>query len=317
MKVTEHIQKSDSTIFSIEILPPSKGEQFSSIKDAITPLLPFNPAFVNITHHQEKFVYKTLSDGTRVRRIIQKNPSTFAVAAAVKIHYNVNVVPHIICAGMSKEMIQNALINFHYVGINNVFALRGDTERNRKMFLPEKEEHEHAIDLVKQIQNMNHGIFLDQDMEKTWRTDFCIGVAGYPEKHGEAPNAQTDLMYLKQKVDAGASYIVTQMFFNNKKYYDFVNQCRNVGITVPIIAGLKPISLLKHRTVLPEIFNIQIPKELSQEMGKCKNNEAIRQLGIEWAVMQSKDLIHNKVPGLHYYTMGRTTNIAMIADKVF
>ena len=318
MKVIEHIQKAQRTLFSFELLPPLKGHNIEGIYQAIDPLLEFNPSFVNITYHQEEVVYKKHKSGLLEKKTVRKRPGTVAISAAIKYKYPMlDVVPHLICGGFTKEDTEYALIDFHFLGINNILALRGDPPKTIHVFVPEKDGHAYANELVRQIINMNHGKYVDEEMENTTATDFCVGVAGYPEKHIESPNLTSDLKYLKMKVDAGAEYIITQMFFDNRRYFDFVKSCREAGITVPIIPGLKPITTLRDLSILPKVFFIDIPEDLVREVQKCTTNEQAFQVGIEWSVQQAKELIAFGVPVLHYFTIGISENIRQIAKSVF
>lgn len=317
LSVIEHIEKSDKTLFSFELLPPLKGHDFESTREAIDALIEFDPSFVNITYHQQEVVYDHLPNGYHKKRTVRKRPGTVGIAAAIKYRYNLVVVPHIICGGFTKEDTENALIDLQFLGIKNVLLLRGDPLPNAKVFIPEPEGNAHALDLVNQVMNLNKGIYLENDLENTRSMDFCIGVAGYPEKHAESPNLDSDLFFLKKKIEAGASYIVTQMFYDNKKYFDFVKRCREKGITVPIIPGLKPVSVANHLTSIPKTFNVDMPVDLVKEIIKCKDNKQVRELGVEWAINQSKELIAAGVPVLHLYTMGKTDNIQKIAKAVF
>ena len=317
MKVTEHIKKATKTLFSFELLPPLKGEQFSNIEDKINPLLEFNPAYINITYHQEEIVYETLPGGLLKKRTVRKRPGTVGISSAIQYKTGIDVVPHLICGGFTREVTENALIDLHFLGIKNILLLRGDPPATQKYFVPDPEGNAYAVDLVKQASNLNKGIYLEEDLENAHPTDFCIGVAGYPEKHPEAPNLDSDLIYLKAKVDAGAEYIVTQMFFDNKNYFNFVKNCRKAGINVPIIPGLKPLSAKNQLLALPQTFHVDIPQALAAEVQKCKSKQHIYELGIEWGVQQSKELIAAGVPVLHYYTMGKSDNIYKIAKEVF
>ncbi len=317
MKVTEHIKKATKTLFSFELLPPLKGEQFSNIEDKINPLLEFNPAYINITYHQEEIVYETLPGGLLKKRTVRKRPGTVGISSAIQYKTGIDVVPHLICGGFTREVTENALIDLHFLGIKNILLLRGDPPVTQKYFVPDPEGNAYAVDLVKQASNLNKGIYLEEDLENAHPTDFCIGVAGYPEKHPEAPNLDSDLIYLKAKVDAGAEYIVTQMFFDNKNYFNFVKNCRKAGINVPIIPGLKPLSAKNQLLALPQTFHVDIPQALAAEVQKCKSKQHIYELGIEWGVQQSKELIAAGVPVLHYYTMGKSDNIYKIAKEVF
>ena len=315
--VTSQIAKSDKTLFSFEILPPLKGQHFEHIQQAVEPLMDFKPAFVNVTYHQEEFEYKQLANGLLEKKTVRKRPGTVGIAAALMYRYHANVVPHIICGGFTREETENALIDLHFLGVKNLLIVRGDPQPSVKYFQAEPGGHAHAIDLVKQVQNLNQGKYLEDDLLNSTPTSFCIGVAGYPEKHMESPNLESDLQHLKAKIDAGASYIVTQMFFDNQKYFDFVNRCRAAGIDVPIIAGIKPVSVLSHLHKLPQTFHIDLPEPLVKELKHCKNNQAVRELGVEWSIMQAKELIAKNTPVLHFYTMGRSDNIRKIAEAVF
>jgi len=317
MKVTEHIKNANKTLFSFELLPPLKGEQFSNIEEKIDPLLEFNPAYINITYHQEEIVYENLPNGLLKKRTIRKRPGTVGISSAIQYKTGIDVVPHLICGGFKREITENALIDLQFLGTDNLLLLRGDPRATQKYFTPDPEGNAFAVDLVKQVSNLNKGIYLEEGLENPHPTNFCIGVAGYPEKHPEAPNLQSDLINLKAKVDAGAEYIVTQMFFDNQKYFDFVKSCRAAGISVPIIPGLKPLSGKKQLIALPQTFHVDIPQELAAEVQKCKSSKNIYQLGIEWSIAQSKELVAAGVPVLHYYTMGKSNNIREIAKAVF
>ncbi len=317
MKVIDIIKNSEKTIFSFELLPPLKGNDASKIYNTIESLVEFDPKYINITTHRDEMVYKELPNGTIEKHVIRKRPGTVAIAAAIQHKYNIPVIPHILCGGFSKSETEHVLIDLNFMGIDNVLALRGDGLKTDQVFRPNPDGHAHANELVEQIVNLRHGKYLEEDLKNNAPLDFCIGVAGYPEKHFEAPNPETDLNYLKQKVDAGADYIVTQMFFDNQKYYDFVDRCRAIGINVPIIPGIKPISLKNQLTVLPKIFSIEIPVELATELAKCKDNAAAKEVGTEWAIMQAKDLVAKKVPSLHIYTYGVSDNTRKIAKAIF
>ncbi len=315
--VTQHIEGSSSTLFSFELLPPLKGHDFESTQAAIDPLVRFDPSFINITYHQQEVVYENVGEGLMRKHTIRKRPGTVGISAAIKYRYGINVVPHIICGGFTREDTENALIDLQFLGINNLLVVRGDPQPGTKVFVPEPQGNTHSLDLIEQIVNLNRGLYLDEKLENTRSMDFCIGVAGYPEKHSESPNMDSDLFFLKKKIDAGASYIVTQMFFDNQKYFNFVKLCREKGINVPIIPGLKPISTVGHLKNIPKTFNVDLPVDLVKEVLKCKNNKEVRQVGVEWAIMQSKELKDANVPVLHYYTMGKSDNIEKIASAVF
>lgn len=316
MKVIEHLNEAKSTLFSFEILPPLKGKSIQSIYDGIDPLMEFKPKFINVTYHREEYIYKERDNGLLEKIAIRKRPGTVGICAAIMYKYHVDAVPHLICGGFSKEETENALIDLQFLGIDNVLALRGDSIKTESTFKAHKEGHAHAVDLINQVMSMNSGNYMTEEYQLE-PTNFCIGAAGYPEKHFEAMNLSTDLMYLKQKVDAGASYVVTQMFFDNKKYFEFVAACRAIGITVPIIPGLKPIKNLAHISFLPKFFHVDFPEELSAELIKCKDNKAAEQVGIEWGIHQSKELKQANVPCIHYYTMSTSSSVKAIAREVF
>lgn len=317
MKIIDHINGADRTLFSFEILPPLKGENIGAIFRAIDPLMEFNPPFIDVTYHREEFVYRDKGNGLLERKSIRKRPGTVAICAAIQNKYKVDAVPHLICGGFSIEETENALIDLNFLGIDNVLVLRGDPMSSETYFKPEPDGHEYASDLLQQVAKMNRGEYLDDEVKNVIPTDFCAGVAGYPEKHYEAPNMTTDMKWLKHKVDLGAEFIVTQMFFDNQAYFDFVKACRANGIDIPIIPGLKPLATKRQLTALPHRFHIDIPEALADEVAKCKDNKAVKQVGVEWAIQQSKELVAGGAPVLHFYTMGRPDNIAQIAREVF
>ena len=317
MKVIEHINKAKSTLFSIEILPPLKGKSIQSIFDGIDPLMEFKPSFVDVTYHREEYLYKKREGGYLEKVSIRKRPGTVGICAAIINKYHVDTVPHIICGGFSREETENALIDLQFLGIDNVLALRGDSIKSEPEFVPEPNGHHYAIDLVKQIHHMNNGKYMENELADVAPTNFCIGVAGYPEKHFEAPNMISDMKHLKAKIDAGAEYIVTQMFFDNEQYFNYVKKCRDVGITVPIIPGLKIMTTRKQATALSKIFKIDIPQPLLEQIEKCKTDEQAKEVGVEWCIQQSKELIKAKVPCLHYYTMGSSEVTRRVASEVF
>ena len=305
MKVTEHIQQAKDTLISFEVLPPLKGKTISSLYDHLDPLMEFKPSWINVTYHRSETMFKKKADGTFEKVQVRKRPGTVGICAAIMNHYQVDAVPHIICGGFTKRETEDALIDLDFLGIDNVLVLRGDAAKNESAFEPEKEGNHYAIDLLQQVYNMNNGIYQDEDIKNGGKTNFCAGVAGYPEKHFEAPNLEIDLLKLKQKVNAGAEYIMTQMFFDNQKFFDFVKACRDMGITVPIIPGLKPITNKKQLSVLPRIFHVDIPTDLSNAIMKCKTDQECEQAGAEWLIQQSKELKAFGVPVLHYYTLGK------------
>lgn len=317
MKVTDHINNAKGTLFSFEVLPSLKGKDIQNLYNGIEPLLEFNPSFINVTYHREEFVFKKLSNGLHEKIHTRKRPGTVSICAAIKYKYGIDTVPHLICGGFSRDETESALLDMHYLGMDNVLALRGDPVKGEPHFMPEKYGHAHATTLVQQIGAMNNGNYLDDDIVEGIPTDFCIGVAGYPEKHFEALNPKTDLKYLKEKIDAGAHYIVTQMFFDNNKFFAFVDACRKVGITVPIIPGIKPITTAKHISFLPKTFFIDMPDALTDELDKCKNNEQVMEVGIEWGIQQCKELLAAGVPCIHYYTMGKSEAVKRIVKETF
>jgi methylenetetrahydrofolate reductase (NADPH) len=315
MKVTEHIKNAKKTLFSFEILPPLKGISIQSIYTSLDPLMEFNPSFVDVTYHREEFVYKKRADGLLERRSVRKRPGTVGICAAIMNKYQVDTVPHIICGGFSKEETENALIDLDFLGIDNVLVLRGDPIKSETYFSAEQDGHKYASELLGQVNEMNNGVYLDEELKSSAPTNFCIGVAGYPEKHFEAPNMRSDIHFLKKKVEAGADYIVTQMFFDNQQYFDFVNLCRENDITIPIIPGIKPMSTKKQLTLLPQRFHLNVPNPLVDQVLKCKTNEAIRQVGVEWAIQQTKELIEFGAPCIHFYTMGKSDNVQKIVGS--
>ena len=317
MSVIDKLKSTRGPLFTFELLPPLKGHSIERIYAAIDRLIEFEPAYINFTSHRNEITYKERSDGLLEKRVTRLRPGTIALAAAVKYKYNITVVPHILCGGFTKEETENVLIEMNFLNIDDVLALRGDPQKGSRIFIPEKDGHRYTHELVTQIANMNKGRYLEESLEETSPTNFCIGVAGYPEKHTEAPNMQTDIDNLKRKIDSGANYIVTQMFFDNEKYFRFRDECRKAGIDVPVIAGLKPISALNDIRMLPQTFHIDLPNDLVSEVKKCKTDQEAREAGIEWAIMQSKELIKTGAPGLHYYTLGRSDNIARIVKASF
>jgi methylenetetrahydrofolate reductase (NADPH) len=318
MKITEHIEASKGkSLFSFEILPPLKGQNIKSIFDGIDPLMEFDPQFIDVTYHREEYVYIEQENGLLEKRVVRKRPGTVGICAAIQNKYKVDAVPHILCGGFTKEDTENFLIDLDFLGIKNVLALRGDAVKSETYFKPEPNGNCFANNLVQQATDMNKGMYLDPVLENSHKTDFCVGVAGYPEKHMEAPSLEKDIEKLKAKVAAGAEYVVTQMFFNNRKFFEFVDKCRAQGITVPIIPGLKPIATKSQLSVLPYRFHVDMPDELIADVEKCKDNREVRQVGVEWCISQSKELIAAGVPVLHYYSMGKSSNIQKIAAAIF
>ena len=317
MKITEILNNTEKTLFSFELLPPLKGTNIQSIYDTIDPLMEFNPVNINVTYHREEVQYKKLGNGLLEPRVVRKRPGTVGIAAAIMNRYKTPVVPHMICAGFNREETENALIDLNFLGIDNILVLRGDADKTTRRFVQDPGGHAHAVDLLRQIQELNNGQYIEEDIENSTPTNFTCGVAGYPEKHCEAPNMEMDLKYLKDKIDAGAEYIVTQMFFDNAKYFNFVDMCRERGITVPIIPGIKPISIRSQLNILPQTFHIDLPEALAMEIVKCKTDAEVRVLGVKWAIEQCKELVKHNVPVIHFYTMGKSDNIVKIAKAIY
>ncbi len=317
MHVTAHLAKAKDTLVSFEILPPLKGKTITSIYDHLDPLMEFKPSWINVTYHRSETMFKKKTDGTFEKVDVRKRPGTVGICAAIMNHYNIDAVPHIICGGFTKRETEDALIDLQFLGIDNALILRGDAAKNESSFEPEPGGNKYAIDLLKQVGQLNQGIYLDEDILNGGKTDFCMGVAGYPEKHFESPNFEIDLIKTKEKVDAGAEYIMTQMFFNNQKFLDYVQACRDMGIMVPIIPGLKPITNKKQLTILPRIFHVDIPTDLSNAINKCKTDAECEQVGTEWLIQQSKELKAVGVPVLHYYTLGKPKVIRDVVSAIF
>jgi methylenetetrahydrofolate reductase (NADPH) len=317
MKVTEHLRQAKKPIISLEILPPAKGKSIESVFNVLDPFREFSPAFINVTYHRAEQVFKRRADGSFERVEIRKRPGTVGICAAIMNRYGIDAVPHLICGGFSKEETENALIDLHYLGVSNVLALRGDAAGNEKFFMPHPKGHHYAVDLVEQIMQLNTGHYLEEDIMDGVKTDFCVGVAGYPEKHFESPNLDTDLYYTKQKIDRGAAYITTQMFFENRHYYNYVKACRDYGIHAPIIPGLKPVTNKRQLTVIPSIFNVDIPVDLSRALTEAKSDAACEQIGTEWLLEQCRDLLANNVPVLHFYTLGKPQVVINVLKELF
>ena len=318
MKVIDHEKNAKGrTQFTFEILPPLKGQHIDSLFEGITPLMEFKPPFIDVTYHREEYVYKEHQNGLLEKQIIKKRPGTVGICAAIQHRFEVDAIPHMLCGGFTKEDTENFLIDLDFLGIDNVVALRGDAVKSETYFKPTEGGHLYASDLVAQITALNKGQYLDNEIENSAPTDFCIGVAGYPEKHMEAPNLDSDIHFLKKKIKAGADYIITQMFFDNSKFFAFVDKCRAAGIDVPIIPGLKPLATKKQLNLIPHRFHVDLPEDLIKAVVKCKDNDAVRQVGIDWCIAQSRELMAAKVPFLHYYSMGKSTAIKKIAEAVF
>ncbi|MCD6011441.1 MAG: metF [Flavipsychrobacter sp.] len=317
MKVTQLLAENKETIISFEILPPTKGKSIESIYTHLNPLMEYNPAFINVTYHRAEQILKTRRDNSLEWVEIRKRPGTVGICAAIMNKYKVEAIPHLICGGFSKAETENALIDLDFLGIKNVLALRGDAAANEKFFTPHPQGHRYAEDLVRQIVALNNGQYMEEDIIDGAKTDFCIGVAGYPEKHMEAPNMDTDIYYLKRKIELGADYVTTQLFFNNTHYYNYIKRCNELGVTVPIIPGLKPLTNKKQLTTIPRIFNTEVPVEFCNEMMKAKTEEACEQVGTEWLLHQCRDLLKNKIPVLHFYTLGKPRVIYNVLKQLF
>lgn len=317
MKVTEHFKKAKGkTLISFEVLPPLKGGGMQAIFSTLDPLMEFKPPFVDVTYHREEFIYNKRPSGYYEKTAIRKRPGTVGICAAIMHRYKVDAVPHLICGGFSVEETENALIDLNFLGINNVLALRGDARQFEDKFMPEPDGHKYAVDLVRQITAMNQGKYLDPNITNGEKSDFCIGIAGYPEKHFEAPNLGSDMVFTKQKIEAGADYIVSQMFFDNKKFFDYVDACRKAGIEAPIVPGLKPLTKKYQLNSIPRKFFLDFPPEFVSEVLKAKDDGAVRQVGLEWCIQQSRELKAAGVPCLHYYTMSDTETVKAIAREV-
>lgn len=316
MKVTEHIAKANSTLFSLEVLPPLKGQNIKSVYDSIETVLDYNPSFINVTYHREEFVYRKVSDNLHEKKVVRKRPGTVGLCAALQSKFKIDTIPHVLCGGFNKEDTENFLIDLDFLEIDNVLALRGDAVKSEPYFKAEEHGHQYANELIGQVKDLNAGNYLDQELANTSATNFCIGAAAYPEKHMESPNLDMDIHYLKQKVDAGAEFLITQMFFDNQKYFSFVEKCREAGIIVPIIPGIKPLASKRQMSMLPHKFFVDLPDELASEVMKCKTNVDVKALGVEWAIHQSQELIKYGVPVLHYFSMGKSDSIRDIVKEV-
>jgi len=317
MHVTEHLAKAKDTLVSFEVLPPLKGRTIAYIYEHLDPLMEFKPSWINVTYHRSETLIRKNAAGLDEKVDVRKRPGTVGICAAIMNHYNVDAVPHIICGGFSKRETEDALIDLQFLGIDNVLVLRGDAEKGQKTFIPEPNGNNQAIDLLKQVVGLNNGEYLDKEIINGSKTNFCMGVSGYPEKHFEAPSMEFDLQRAKEKVEAGAQYIMTQMFFDNKKYFEYVDACRSMGINVPIIPGLKPITNKKQLTILPNIFYVDIPADLRNAMEAATTDEACEQVGTEWLIQQSKELKAAGVPVLHYYTLGKPKVVKDVVAAVF
>ena len=316
MKVTDLINNRKSTAFSFEILPPLKGNSIQKVYNIIDKLIEFDPQYINITSHHSEYIYKTMPDGSFQKVNIRKRPGSVAIASAIQNKYGVTAVPHIICKGFTKDETEYGLIDLNFLGVHNLLLLRGDTQ-TLEPYQMGSQYHEHATDLQKQVNDFNQGIAVDGSRFEANETPFSYGMACYPEKHEEAPNMESDIFYLKEKVRQGAEYLVTQMFFDNEKYFSFVDRLRAEGITVPIIPGIKPIVFKNQLTVLPKIFRSEIPEPFAAELRKCKDDEQAKEVGIEWSIQQCKELMAHGVPSLHFYTMMASDSVRRIAQAIY
>ncbi len=317
MKVIDILNRAKKPLFTFELVPPLKGGNAEVLLDTVRSLSLFEPAYINVTNHQAEVVYNERPDGLLERRIVRKRPGTIALSSLIQHTFNIPVVAHLICGGMQSEEIEDALLELNFLGIKNVLALRGDPPQGQKRFVPIKGGHQYSSDMVKQIDNLNQGIYLDEALVNGEKTDFCIGVAGYPEKHAEAANRITDMEHLKHKVACGAEYIVTQMFFDNSVYYRFVEECRQNGITVPIIPGIKPIGSKRDLATIPQTFHVDFPPELVDLLHKAKKLSEVKEVGVYWSKKQAKDLIEHKVPGVHFYTLGKAEAVSQVVRDVY
>ncbi len=317
MKVTDYFSASKGkTLISFEILPPLKGGSIKDIFNLLDPLMEFKPPFIDVTYHREEFVYNKHQSGYYEKTAIRKRPGTVGICAAIMNKYGVEAVPHLICGGFTREDTENALIDLDFLGIKNVLALRGDAMTFEEKFTPTPGGHKYALELVRHMAEMNAGKYLDPNIENGNKTDFCIGIAGYPEKHFEAPNMDFDLHYTEEKIKAGAAYIVTQMYFDNKKYFDYVASCRGLGIKAPIVPGIKPLTRRYQLASIPRKFFVNMPDDLVKEVNKSQTDEAMLEIGIEWSVAQCKELIKEGVPCIHFYTMGDVHTITRILKAI-
>lgn len=318
MKITEHIEKSKGkALFSFEILPPLKGQNIEDVYGNISSLLKLNPSFINVTYHREEFQYNEKENGLLEKKVIRKRPGTLGICAAIQYKFNIDTIPHLLCGGFTKEDTENLLIDLNFIGIDNVMALRGDAMKSSHYFTPEQDGHKFAGELVAQINEMNQGKYLNQVEQDQFKTNFCIGVAAYPEKHMESPSPISDFEKLKWKVNQGADYIITQMFYDNQKYFELVDKCKEEGINIPIFPGLKPITGLRQITMIPHRFHLDLPQELVEQLNNCKTNKEAREVGINWSIKQSQELMEYGVPGLHYFSMGKGKAVERIVKEVF
>lgn len=316
MSVASFLTSQHPTAFSFEVLPPMRGKSIESLYQTIDKLMPFNPAYIDITTHRTEIIYREVSNGVYQRFTEHRRPGTVAIAAALKGRYHIPTVPHVICSDFSRSELENELIDLSYLGINDLLVLRGDRAKGENKFIPMPDGYEHALQLCQQIGDFNRGLMINGEGHEPLAT-FSYGVAGYPEKHEEAMNIDIDIEYLKQKIEKGAEYVVTQMFFDNKRYFDYVEKCRTAGIEVPIIPGIKPLTSLSQKSLLPKTFHIDFPAELAKELQLCQSNDDVKTLGIEWAIAQARELKEANVPSIHFYSMSTSASVAAIAKQVY
>ncbi|MBQ8008926.1 MAG: methylenetetrahydrofolate reductase [Bacteroidaceae bacterium] len=317
MSVIDIIRQRKNTAFSFELLPPLKGNNIDKLYDTINALREFDPAYINITDHRSEYVFKDMGNGTYTRQRLRRRPGSVAVAAAIKNKYDITVVPHVLCSGYSREDTEYELLDLQFLGIYDLLVLRGDKAPDERTFVPEKGGNAHALELAKQIQDFNKGIFVDGSQMLVTKTPFSFGVACYPEKHEEAPNLERDIYWLKQKQDAGAQYAVTQLFYDNQKFFSFLEKARQAGITMPIIPGIKPLSKMSQLTVIPKTFKVDLPQELADEALRCQTDEDVKRLGITWGIRQCKELMAQGVLSLHFYALGATESVKEIAKGIY
>jgi len=314
MKVNEHLERASEPLISYEIIPPKRGGSAEQMLDVVEELMPFDPPFIDVTSHSAEVSYEQADDGTWQRRIKRKRPGTIGLCAAIEARFGIDTVPHLLCRGFTKEETEDALIELNYLGIDNVLAIRGDATNYDDHIDGDRSQNEYAVDLVRQIESMNDGQYLEPETDAA-PTDFCIGVGGYPETHFEAPNLSWDIMRLKQKVDAGADYIVTQMFFDNDYFFEFVDQCREVGIEVPIIPGVKILKRKSHLRLLPKYFHTEVPEALTAEVDAA-DPEEVEDIGVEWAIQQTEELMDAGVPCIHFYIMSSAQTVKKVVKPL-
>lgn len=317
MSVASFLASEHPTAFSFEVLPPVRGKSIEQVFNTIDRLMPFNPAYINITTHRTEIIYREVSEGVFQRVAERTRPGTVAIAAALKGRYGIPAVPHVICSGFNRAELENELIDLSYLGITDLLVLRGDRAKGENRFVPMPDGHEHAADLCRQVCDFNDGVMIDGKRHESPAQRFSFGVAGYPEKHEEAMNIDIDIEYLKAKVEAGAEYVVTQMFFDNRRYFDFVSRCRAAGIDCPVIPGIKPLTSLTQRALLPKTFHIDLPHDLAEEFRRCRDNDDAKALGVEWAIAQARELKAAGVPSIHFYSMNAAASVEAIAKAVY